>query len=108
MSIRVRSCVAVAALVLRAGSQLQGQVDGGGLPAFEVASIKPRTGATPVGFPSQAPDRFASPDITASQLIRYAYEMQEFQIIEGPSWLRSAGSTCRQKPMAPRFRTKCA
>lgn len=101
MSIRVRSCIAVAALVLGAGSQIQGQVDSGGLPAFEVASIKPRTGATPVGFPPQAPDRFVSPDITASQLIRYAYDMQEFQIIGGPSWLRSSRFDVSAKAEGP-------
>ncbi len=86
MSIRSSSC-AVAALVLL-GSAVLGQT-ASQLPAFEVVSIKPRTGDR-VPPPAQAPpDRFVRSNTTVVQLVQYAYGMQEFQVIGGPDWVRS-------------------
>jgi uncharacterized protein (TIGR03435 family) len=64
----------------------QGPAD---LPAFEVVSIKPRSGDTPVGGVRSAPDRFVRPNVTVAQLIEYAYEVRDFQVLGGPGWLRS-------------------
>ena len=59
------------------------------LPAFEVASIKPRTGERAFGGPS-APDRFVNADTTLRGLIRFAYDVQDFQIDGGPDWVDEA------------------
>ena len=58
------------------------------LPAFEAASIKPRTGE-PAFSTSSSPDRFVNPDATLASLIRWAYDLQDFQVIGGPDWIRS-------------------
>src|SRR5262245_48997043 len=74
------------ALLLAASrAQAQGPAD---LPAFEVVSIKPRNADRPAGVPS-SPDRFVRPNVTVAQLIEYAYEVRDFQIIGGPGWVRS-------------------
>jgi len=57
-------------------------------PAFEVASIKPRSGVRVFGGP-ESPTLFSRPDITLRQLIGYAYEVQDFQIV-GPDWMATA------------------
>ena len=58
------------------------------LPAFEVASIKPRTGE-PAGNSSSSPDRFNNSDATLAALIQYAFDVEDFQVIGGPDWVRS-------------------
>lgn len=85
--LRVASFVAVLFL-MSAGllAQDRSAVD---LPAFEVISIKLRTGDTPGGGIPNSPDRFVRPNVTAAQLIEYAYEVRGFQVIGGPGWLRS-------------------
>ena len=57
--------------------------------AFEVVSIKLRTGDR-VGTVASAPDRFIRPDTTLRDLIRYAYDLQDFQIDGGPGWSRTS------------------
>jgi uncharacterized protein (TIGR03435 family) len=57
--------------------------------AFEVASIKPRTGARAASGAS-TPDRFVRTDITLRDLIRFAFNVQEFQIEGGPGWIASS------------------
>jgi uncharacterized protein (TIGR03435 family) len=56
--------------------------------AFEAVSIKPRTGPRAAGGPS-APDRFVRVDATLRDLIRFAFNVQEFQIEGGPGWMTS-------------------
>jgi uncharacterized protein (TIGR03435 family) len=56
--------------------------------AFDVVSIKPRTGDRIVGGAS-TPDRFVRADATLRDLIRYAFDVQEFQIEGGPDWIAS-------------------
>jgi len=86
MSLAVRVLVLV--LLALVTSSAEGQVSGD-LPAFEVTSVRPRTGDTPSGPIPNAPDRFVRPNVSVSQLIEYAYEVRGFQIIGGPGWLRS-------------------
>lgn len=57
--------------------------------AFEVVSIKPRTGERALGGPN-APDRFVRADVTLRDLIRFAFTVQEFQIEGGPNWIASS------------------
>jgi uncharacterized protein (TIGR03435 family) len=77
------------ALVLAlVASRAEGQAPGD-LPAFEVISIKPRTGDTPTGKIPNAPDRFVRPNVTVAQLMEYAFEVRDFQILGGAGWVRS-------------------
>src|SRR5688500_7357428 len=62
-------------------------------PVFEVASIKPRTGA-PQGITSLVlpaaprPGIFEHGNATVTQLIMYAYDVRDYQIEGGPDWSR--------------------
>jgi uncharacterized protein (TIGR03435 family) len=58
-------------------------------PAFEVASVKPRTGDLPLTVGPIAPDRFYRSDITLNALVQFAYELRDFQVEGGPEWVRS-------------------
>ena len=84
---RIQSCVAAAVIV---GSGLTLGAQDTPLPAFEVISIKSRTGAVPIGPVRQSPDRFENPDVTALQLIGFAYQLEESQVLNGPSWMKSS------------------
>ena len=57
--------------------------------SFDVVSIKP----TPPGRPSIAiettPGRFLAKGATLSFLLQYGYSLQEFEIMDGPSWIQS-------------------
>jgi uncharacterized protein (TIGR03435 family) len=68
--------------------------------SFEVASIKPRTGPRAFGG-SPAPDRFVRPDATLHDLIRYAYNLQDFQIDGGPGWVTSSRFDVSAKATRP-------
>jgi uncharacterized protein (TIGR03435 family) len=63
----------------------------GDRPSFEVASVKPNTGAGPnqvrVGMPGNG--RFNITNMPLAELIRFAYELQPFQLTGGPDWLDS-------------------
>jgi len=84
MKIRhVRVLLAVATLlpiaVLRGGAQD---------PQFEVASIKPnKSGDGRVMLGIQPGGRFTATNVTLRMLIRNAYQLQDFQVTGGPSWL---------------------
>ena len=69
---------------------------------FEVASIKPRTGEPDSGGSRQGPGEFIRPDITLRALIRFAYDVQEFQIAGGPEWLSRSRFDVRAKLAAGR------
>lgn len=60
-------------------------------PAFEVATIKPTgsstDGHTHINYPPG--DRFSASNITLLNLMQWAYDMPEKQILEGPPWLGS-------------------
>ena len=68
---------------------------------FEVASIKPRTGERAAGGPT-SPDRFVRGDTTLRDLIRFAFNVQDFQIEGGPAWIASSRFEVNAKaPSAP-------
>jgi uncharacterized protein (TIGR03435 family) len=57
-------------------------------PQFEVASIKPnKSGDGRVMLGIQPGGRFTATNVTLRMLIRNAYQLQDFQITGGPSWL---------------------
>ena len=59
-------------------------------PAFEVASIKPNnSGDGRVMLGIQPGGRFTATNVTLRLLIRNAYQLQDFQIVGGPSWIAS-------------------
>ncbi|MGD0221946.1 MAG: TIGR03435 family protein [Terriglobia bacterium] len=58
-------------------------------PSFEVASIKPnRSGDMRIGIRFQ-PGRFTTTGATVKQLIAIAYDVRDFQVTGGPSWITS-------------------
>jgi uncharacterized protein (TIGR03435 family) len=55
---------------------------------FEVASVKMnRSAIGKVEMPRQLGGRFTATNVTLRQLIQYAYQLQEFLIVGGPSWM---------------------
>jgi len=55
---------------------------------FEVASIKPNTSGDGKVLIQMLPGgRFVATNVTLQQLIRNAYQLQEFQVTGGPSWI---------------------
>jgi bla regulator protein blaR1 len=58
-------------------------------PAFEVASIKPNNSGDGRVMLGNQPGRFTATNVTLRMLIRNAYQLQDFQISGGPSWLNS-------------------
>ena len=58
-------------------------------PAFEVASIKPNNSGDGRVMMQNQPGRFIATNIPVRLLIRNAYQLQDFQITGGPSWLNS-------------------
>jgi uncharacterized protein (TIGR03435 family) len=58
--------------------------------AFEVASVKPnKSGENFIRFGLQPGGRFTALNVPARELIRFAYNVQPFQIEGGPGWLSS-------------------
>jgi uncharacterized protein (TIGR03435 family) len=57
---------------------------------FEVASVKPnKSGEGFIRFGLQPGGRFTAQNVPARELVRFAYNVQPFQIEGGPSWLNS-------------------
>jgi hypothetical protein len=83
-----RLSIAVIVIIATTSLPLEAQ-DSTSAAAFEVASIKPRTGERVVGG-TTTPDRFARADATLRNLIRYAFDLQDFQIEGGPEWVVSS------------------
>jgi bla regulator protein BlaR1 len=72
---------------LRAVGRSQAQTPASG-PTFEVASIKRNnSGDERVMLRNQPGGRFNATNVTLRMLIRQAYQLQDFQIVGGPSWL---------------------
>ncbi|HJZ77912.1 MAG TPA: TIGR03435 family protein [Vicinamibacterales bacterium] len=80
--------VAVAAPV-RVGARGTQTQPGSAAPAFEVASIKPNNSGDGRVMLGNQPGRFTATNVTLRMLIRQAYQLQDFQITGGPSWLNS-------------------
>jgi uncharacterized protein (TIGR03435 family) len=71
-------------------SQPPKQTSGEALPQFEVASIKPnKAGDNRVMLGVQPGGRFTATNVPLRLLIRNAYQLQDFQIVGGPSWMTS-------------------
>lgn len=58
-------------------------------PAFEVASIKPNNSGDGRVMMQNQPGRYSATNVTLRLLIRNAYQLQDFQISGGPSWISS-------------------
>jgi uncharacterized protein (TIGR03435 family) len=68
-------------------------------PQFEVASIKPSApGSRGPTFYNPTRERFAIDSITTKALIAYAYDVREFQVSVGPSWVASEEYNIVAKP----------
>jgi uncharacterized protein (TIGR03435 family) len=67
---------------------MQAQIGSTNEPQFEVTSIKPSAPGThgPTLY-NPTNTRFAVANVTPKYLIAYAYDVSEFQIIGGPSWI---------------------
>lgn len=98
------------ATVAVTATQVQGQ--GSGALAFEVASVKPSNpdpsnplSAFPLILPSGA-GRITASNIPLKNLVLSAYELQDFQLSGGPSWLTSRKWwRPSRRSQARRFRT---
>ena len=58
-------------------------------PAFEAASVKPRTTANPGWSVSYTPDSLRATNATLSALIQSAYGIREDRLVGGPNWVRT-------------------
>jgi len=82
------------AFLVLLGAQLGAAVERfqsvGGEPTFEVASVKPNTsGDLRASMGVQPGGRFNATNVAARTLVSYAYQLQEYQVLGGPSWLDS-------------------
>src|ERR1051325_1321833 len=83
------ACLPATLLASLSGSRLTAQAPQAAAPAFEVASIKPNNSGDGRVMLQNQPGRFAATNVTLKMLIRNAYQLQEFQIAGGPSWIAS-------------------
>ena len=81
--------VALTAPVRTSARATQAQQSGAPAPAFEVASIKPSNSGDGRVMLGNQPGRFTATNVTLRMLVRQAYQLQDFQITGGPSWLGS-------------------
>lgn len=72
-------------LVLSAQTPMTTSVDA----AFEVASIKPNGSAATNSSTSGRAGSFTASNVTAGQLIIYAYRLRQFQLAGGPGWINA-------------------
>ncbi len=93
---RARTIVALSSLLaaaatLGSGAHARAQAPAGGeQPTFEVASVKPnKSGDGFVRFGLQPGGRFNAQNAPFIELLRFAYQVQPFQIEGGPGWMRS-------------------
>ncbi|MBM3817996.1 MAG: TIGR03435 family protein [Acidimicrobiia bacterium] len=94
--------VTAVAIPIVVGAQQQ-VIVGGGAPApgaavaapsgpmsFEVASVKPNnSGENFIRFGMQPGGRFTAANAPLREIIRFAYALQNFQIVEAPGWIAS-------------------
>ena len=85
---RFRAAVPVA--LLAGGASLVAQTpQRAPTPEFEVASIKPNNSGDGRVMMQVQPGRYQATNVTLRLLIRNAYQLQDFQITGGPSWIAS-------------------
>src|SRR5471030_1141699 len=80
---RILFATVSALVVMTASSLLARQAP----PQFEVASVKVNTSGDAKVVMQSPGGRFIATNVTLRQLIRNAYQLQEFQITGGPSWI---------------------
>ena len=72
----------------RLGAQRSAPIAASG-PAFEAASIKPNRAGAGRGLVSEPGGRVTGTNVTAAMLIRFAYDLPDFQVSGGPRWINS-------------------
>ena len=88
MHARMSTYLALATLI--GGGAVLGQTPAP-LPSFEVASVRPNTsGDGRVMMSIQPGGRFTATGVPLRQLIRNAYGIQDFQIVDAPGWVADA------------------
>src|SRR5688572_21215200 len=77
-------------IMLAAAADVRAQSANEERPKFDVASVKPnKNGGGVIGFAIQPGGRFVATDIPLKQLIRAAYTLQLYQIVDAPAWVES-------------------
>jgi uncharacterized protein (TIGR03435 family) len=61
--------------------------------SFDTISVKPGNSSSRGGVTWSPGGRFSATDATLQQLLRFAYDLPEFQISGGPNWMDSAKFT---------------
>lgn len=90
LAMATRRLLVIAGLGVAVGLGARAQQTPPAGPAFEVASVKPNnSGDGRVMFANQPGGRFTATNVTLKLLIRNAYQLQDFQIVGGPSWINS-------------------
>jgi uncharacterized protein (TIGR03435 family) len=69
-------------------------------PTFDVATIKPTQGPSPVIFNLRA-RKFTAQGVSAKELIKIAYNLRGRQVLGGPSWLEETKFDIAAKPDTP-------
>jgi uncharacterized protein (TIGR03435 family) len=86
-----RLLLALVAMALVVGPELLAQqqpADSSAAVSFEAASIKPNKSGDGNAFVRRQPGgRFDAVNVPARFLITFAYQLQSFQLIDGPDWL---------------------
>jgi bla regulator protein BlaR1 len=59
-------------------------------PTFEVTSVKPDLTGAPARYVRQTPGRVSISNLTLKDLLMFAYQVKDFQILGGPGWIDSA------------------
>ncbi len=89
-------------IIIGIGAVLVPFVSWGAQPEFEVASVRANTSGLPTGSLSGSDSsRFAARNITLNLLIQLAWNVREYQILGGPSWLGSDRFDIAAKPETP-------
>ena len=78
--------VAVALVLLWSMAVLAQQ---GAEPRFEVVSIKPHTGPPLTSVPPSPPGALRRPNVTVQALVLYAFQVDDYQLIDMPGWGRA-------------------
>jgi uncharacterized protein (TIGR03435 family) len=78
------------------------------LPTFEVATVKPnKSGTNFIRFQTQPGGRFNAENVPVRELLRFAFQLQPYQIEGGPGWITSdrfdviAKAEGEQPPLGP-------
>src|SRR5262245_64535333 len=78
----------LALVVTLAASPFFAQTPDSAKPKFEVASVKPSTtGNNFIGIGRQPGGRFNANNVPLKLLIQNAYNVRDFQVIGGPTWM---------------------